>query len=189
VHATTIGIPAERLVIEAQKLQPLATPYNGRSIRSRARHHRSAKPSLATSIHSAASPLAYPGVEPPKPRIHAARMVDMNGSNARAEFAGIFPPRPRRLPGARARQDRAQRANAELESAASISAVDISNQPVSHVISALQPPTDRCGCGHRYIPLGSSGACRRIGDWRVIFIEDARSITVLAVGNRKEIYG
>ena len=27
-------IPAERLVIEAQKLQPLATPYTGRSIRS-----------------------------------------------------------------------------------------------------------------------------------------------------------
>ena len=25
-------------------------------------------------------------------------------------------------------------------------------------------------------------------DWRVIFIEDARSITVIAVGNRKEIY-
>jgi len=28
----------------------------------------------------------------------------------------------------------------------------------------------------------------RIGDWHVIFIEDARSITVVAVGNRKEIY-
>jgi hypothetical protein len=28
----------------------------------------------------------------------------------------------------------------------------------------------------------------RIGDWRVIFIEDARSITVIAVGNRREIY-
>ena len=34
VHATTDEIPAERLVIEAQKLQPLATPYAGRSIRS-----------------------------------------------------------------------------------------------------------------------------------------------------------
>jgi mRNA-degrading endonuclease RelE of RelBE toxin-antitoxin system len=33
------------------------------------------------------------------------------------------------------------------------------------------------------------GGCRlRIGDWRVIFIEDARSITVVAVGNRREIY-
>jgi IstB-like ATP binding protein len=34
VHATTNEIPAERLVIEAQKLQPLATPYTGRLIRS-----------------------------------------------------------------------------------------------------------------------------------------------------------
>jgi transposase len=34
VHATTDEIPAERLVIEAQKLQPLAAPYAGRSIRS-----------------------------------------------------------------------------------------------------------------------------------------------------------
>jgi predicted phage-related endonuclease len=30
------------------------------------------------------------GVEPPKPRIQAARIVDMSGSNAWAEFAGIF---------------------------------------------------------------------------------------------------
>ena len=30
------------------------------------------------------------GVEPPKPRIHAVRIVDMSGSNAWAEFAGIF---------------------------------------------------------------------------------------------------
>ena len=30
------------------------------------------------------------GVEPPKPRIEAVRIVDMNGSNAWAEFAGIF---------------------------------------------------------------------------------------------------
>jgi hypothetical protein len=30
------------------------------------------------------------GVEPPKPRIKAVRMVDMSGSNAWAEFAGIF---------------------------------------------------------------------------------------------------
>jgi mRNA-degrading endonuclease RelE of RelBE toxin-antitoxin system len=28
----------------------------------------------------------------------------------------------------------------------------------------------------------------RIGDWRVIFIEDATSITVVAVGHRREIY-
>ena len=37
--------------------------------------------------------------------------------------------------------------------------------------------------------LKGAGGCRlRIGDWRVIFIEDARSITVIAVGNRKEIF-
>jgi mRNA interferase RelE/StbE len=35
---------------------------------------------------------------------------------------------------------------------------------------------------------GDAGCRLRIGDWRVIFIEDARSITVVAVGNRKEIY-
>jgi mRNA interferase RelE/StbE len=37
--------------------------------------------------------------------------------------------------------------------------------------------------------LKSIHGCRlRIGDWRVIFIEDARSITIVAVGNRREIY-
>ncbi len=35
---------------------------------------------------------------------------------------------------------------------------------------------------------GSNGCRLRIGDWRVIFIEDARSITVIGVGNRNEIY-
>ena len=35
---------------------------------------------------------------------------------------------------------------------------------------------------------GVDGCRLRIGDWRVIFIENARSITVIAVGNRKEIY-
>jgi hypothetical protein len=30
------------------------------------------------------------GVEPPKPRIQAVRIVDMSGSNAWAEFDGIF---------------------------------------------------------------------------------------------------
>jgi hypothetical protein len=34
VHATTNAVPAERLIIEAQKLQSLATPYTARSIRS-----------------------------------------------------------------------------------------------------------------------------------------------------------
>jgi mRNA interferase RelE/StbE len=36
--------------------------------------------------------------------------------------------------------------------------------------------------------LKGNGCRLRIGDWRVIFIEDAKSITVIAVGNRKEIY-
>jgi mRNA-degrading endonuclease RelE of RelBE toxin-antitoxin system len=36
--------------------------------------------------------------------------------------------------------------------------------------------------------LHIAGCRLRIGDWRVIFIEDTRSITVVAVGNRKEIY-
>jgi mRNA interferase RelE/StbE len=35
---------------------------------------------------------------------------------------------------------------------------------------------------------GIPGCRLRIGDWRVIFIEDARSITVVAVGHRREIY-
>jgi hypothetical protein len=30
------------------------------------------------------------GVEPPRPRIEAVRTVDMSGSNAWAEFAGVF---------------------------------------------------------------------------------------------------
>jgi hypothetical protein len=30
------------------------------------------------------------GVEPPKPRIEAVRIVDMRGSNSWAEFAGLF---------------------------------------------------------------------------------------------------
>jgi hypothetical protein len=30
------------------------------------------------------------GVEPPKPRIEAARVIDMSASNAWAEFAGLF---------------------------------------------------------------------------------------------------
>ena len=36
---------------------------------------------------------------------------------------------------------------------------------------------------------GDGGGCRlRVGDWRVIFVEYAGSITVIAVGNRREIY-
>jgi mRNA interferase RelE/StbE len=35
---------------------------------------------------------------------------------------------------------------------------------------------------------GGSGCRLRIGDWRVIFIEDVKSITVIGVGHRNEIY-
>ena len=38
----------------------------------------------------AASPLRLFGVEPPKPRIEAVRIVDMSASNSWAEFAGVF---------------------------------------------------------------------------------------------------
>lgn len=37
--------------------------------------------------------------------------------------------------------------------------------------------------------LKSRGGCRlRVGDWRVIFIEERTSIIIVAVGNRKDIY-
>jgi mRNA interferase RelE/StbE len=37
--------------------------------------------------------------------------------------------------------------------------------------------------------LKGRGGCRlRVGDWRVIFIEENVSIIVVAVGNRREIY-
>lgn len=37
--------------------------------------------------------------------------------------------------------------------------------------------------------LKGQGGCRlRIGDYRVIFIEDAGAITVVAVGHRRDIY-
>jgi hypothetical protein len=46
----------------------------------------SSRPSASSGgAWRAASPL-----EPPKPRIQAVRIVDMSGSNAWAEFAGIF---------------------------------------------------------------------------------------------------
>jgi mRNA interferase RelE/StbE len=35
---------------------------------------------------------------------------------------------------------------------------------------------------------GRAGCRLRIGDWRVIFMEDKTSIIVAAVGNRREIY-
>ena len=48
------------------------------------------------------------GVEPPKPRLEAVRIVDMTASNAWAEFAAIFTRTPGGSSGARAGQGRAQ---------------------------------------------------------------------------------
>ena len=37
--------------------------------------------------------------------------------------------------------------------------------------------------------LKGRGGCRlRVGDWRVVFIEESASIIIVAVGNRKDIY-
>lgn len=37
--------------------------------------------------------------------------------------------------------------------------------------------------------LKGRGGCRlRVGDWRVVFIEDSTSIIIVAVGNRRDIY-
>jgi hypothetical protein len=49
-HATTNEIPAERLVIETQKPQPLAPAHAGRLIRSLSAPPRERKAILATSI-------------------------------------------------------------------------------------------------------------------------------------------
>jgi mRNA interferase RelE/StbE len=46
----------------------------------------------------------------------------------------------------------------------------------------------RTGLGDVKRLKGRDGCRLRVGDWRVIFIEDARSITVVAVGHRKDIY-
>ena len=35
---------------------------------------------------------------------------------------------------------------------------------------------------------GRTGCRLRVGDWRVIFIEDSKSIIIVAVGNRRDIY-
>lgn len=35
---------------------------------------------------------------------------------------------------------------------------------------------------------GRAGCRLRIGDWRVIFVEERVSIVIIAVGNRREIY-
>ena len=48
------------------------------------------------------------GIEPPRPKIEAVRIVDMSSSNSWAEFAGVFCQDPRRL-------SRTRRAKAELK--------------------------------------------------------------------------
>jgi hypothetical protein len=50
---------------------------------------RSAERQFWRCVESGEPPRLF-GVEPPKPRIQAARIVDISGSNAWAEFAGIF---------------------------------------------------------------------------------------------------
>ena len=42
------------------------------------------------AVSKAARPPRLFGVEPPKPRLEAVRIVDMSGSNSWAEFAGLF---------------------------------------------------------------------------------------------------
>ena len=48
------------------------------------------------------------GIEPPRPRIEAVRIVDMSASNAWAEFSGVFSAHARGSPRARECQDGAQ---------------------------------------------------------------------------------
>lgn len=46
----------------------------------------------------------------------------------------------------------------------------------------------RTGSGDVRRLKGRDGCRLRIGDWRVIFIEGGSSITVVAVGHRRDIY-
>ena len=50
----------------------------------------SSRPSASSGGAWSGEPPRLFGVEPPKPRIEAVRIVDMSGSNAWAKFAGIF---------------------------------------------------------------------------------------------------
>ena len=54
-------------------------------------------------------PPALFGIDPPKPRIEAVRIVDMTSSNAWGEFAAIFSQNTRRASGARTSQGRTQK--------------------------------------------------------------------------------
>jgi mRNA interferase RelE/StbE len=44
------------------------------------------------------------------------------------------------------------------------------------------------GTGDTKALKGRPGVRLRVGDWRVVFIEDAETIVVVAVGHRREIY-
>lgn len=46
----------------------------------------------------------------------------------------------------------------------------------------------RTGSGNVKRLKGRDGCRLRIGDWRVIYIEDKTSIIVVAVGNRRDVY-
>jgi mRNA interferase RelE/StbE len=44
------------------------------------------------------------------------------------------------------------------------------------------------GAGDVKALVGRPGARLRVGEWRIVIVEDATSITVTAVGNRRDIY-
>ena len=58
-------------------------------------------------VMSGEAPVLF-GVEPPRPRLEAVRIVDMSGSNSWAEFAGDLPADPPGPPGTRRGQGRPQ---------------------------------------------------------------------------------
>jgi mRNA interferase RelE/StbE len=46
----------------------------------------------------------------------------------------------------------------------------------------------RTGQGDVKVLKGRGGARLRVGDWRIIFLMEGNTITVIAVGHRREIY-
>ncbi len=46
----------------------------------------------------------------------------------------------------------------------------------------------RTGAGDVKRLSGRDGGRLRVGDWRIIFFEDGGTITVVAVGHRREVY-
>jgi mRNA interferase RelE/StbE len=59
---------------------------------------------------------------------------------------------------------------------------------VRHRIDGRLMEFARTGHGDVKRLRGRDGARLRVGDWRVIFYEDQRTITIVAVGHRREIY-